>query len=183
MWIDLAFVFMGFIADNILRMIFPVDTSLRLLVFVPNLGYLAFLYVMLKKPMPFALLMAVILGLSVDVIRHEMIANAIAYPIGIYAVKVWSNQLNESLFEQVFVGLIGLFLKEFALFIFLFTIRFSQLGLWTWFVHREFLTLIGHIPLLMGLSYLGRIKTGTQKTLDQRKQRRERVLWNPTVKP
>ena len=183
MWIDVAFVILGFLADIVLRMAFPIDTSLRVLVFVPNLGFLTFLLISLKKPLPFALLSAILVGLTLDLVYHQMLANVVAYPVSIYAVKTWSNQLNESLFEQVFVLLIGLFIKEFTQYAVLFILTLTKLNLAFWFIKREFLTLIGHIPLLFVLSYLNRIKVSLNKSLSLRKMRRETVLWNPTLKP
>jgi rod shape-determining protein MreD len=183
MWIDLAFVCAGFALDNILRMFLPVDPAMRFLVFVPNLGFLAFLLVSLSKTVRRALILAFFLGLTVDFFRNEMLANAIAYPISIYVVKIWANQLNESLFELVFIGSIGLFLKEFVLFAILTLLGVTHIRFDNWFVKREFLTIIGHIPLLLGLSSLNRRKVGAQNLLDRKKKHRERVLWNPTVKP
>jgi len=183
MWIDLAFVLTGFIADLVLRIIFPIDTSLRLLAFIPNLGFLAFLMISIKKPMLIAVITAAALGLSVDLIHHQMLGNVIAYPVSIYIVKFWSSQLNESLFEQIFVGITGLFIKELAQYLILFVFGITHLTINSWFIKREFLTLIGHVPLLLGLAGLNRYKFKAQKTLAQNKQRRERVLWNPTLKP
>ena len=183
MWIDLAFVFAGFTLDSILRMFFPIDPALQFLAFVPNLGFLAFLLVSLNITYRRALILAFLLGFTVDFLRNEMLANVIAYPISIYVIKVWANQLNESLFEQVFLGTIGLFFKEFILFATLTLIGITHLSIGNWFVKREFLTIIGHIPLIWGLSYLNRYKSGAQNVLERKKKRRERVLWNPTVKP
>lgn len=161
----------------------PIDPSLRVLVFVPNLGFLAFLFVSLKRPMLEALGLALITGLCVDLMRHEFLTNMVAFPVSIYAVKTWSRQLNESVFEQVFIGSIGLFIKELTIYavLVLFTVTKLQIG--PWFVKREFLTLIGHIPLLFGLTLLNRIKEGAQKNMDQVKERKERIRWNPTAKP
>ncbi len=183
MWIDLAFVFSGFMLDNVLRLIIPIDPALRFLVFVPNLGFLAFLFVALKKSMPMALAMAVLLGLGLDLIRFEVLSNVLAFPISVYAVKIWSNTLNESLFERVFVGTIGLFIKEFTLYVILIVLGSTRLGLDTWFVKREFLTLIGHIPLLIVLGMIFKTTEGIQKTLNQQRLRRERIRWNPTARP
>lgn len=183
MWIDLAFVFSGFMLDNVLRLLFPIDPALRFLVFVPNLGFLAFLFVALKKPMLIALSLAVLLGLGLDLMRYGVISNALAYPMAVYAVKIWSNTLNESLFERVFVGTIGLFIKELALYLILFLFLSTKLEIGTWFIKREFLTLIGHIPLLIGLGLIFKTKEGLQKNLDQQRLRRERIRWNPTARP
>lgn len=183
MWIDLAFVFSGFMLDNVLRLIFPIDPAMRFLVFVPNLGFLAFLFVALKKSMPIALMTAVLLGLGLDLMRYEVLSNVLAFPIAVYAVKIWSNTLNESLFERVFVGTIGLFIKEFVLFLILFVLGSTRLGINTWFVKREFLTLIGHIPLLIVLGLFFKSAEGLQKTLNLRRQHRERIRWNPTARP
>ena len=183
MWIDFVFVFLGFLADNVLRMAFPIDTSLRVLVFVPNLGFLSFLLVSLKKPLPIALGTALLLGLSLDLIHHQMLANIIAYPISIYVVKLWSDQLNESLFEHVFVLIIGLFIKELTQYVVLYIFGTTQLYMAPWFIKREFLTLIGHIPLLFFLGVFNRLKIRINKSLSEKKKRRETVLWNPTLKP
>lgn len=183
MWIDFAFVFFGFIADMLLRMMIPIDTSLQSLVFIPHIGFLTFLLVALKKPMMLALSSALILGLIVDLLSREVLGNVIAYPITIYVIKVWSNQFNESLFEQVFVGTIALFIKEFIFYICLFILGFTHLELSAWFVKREFLTLIGHVPLLLGLCLMHRTKNRIQDTQDRHRQGRERVLTQPTLKP
>jgi len=183
MWIDLAFVLTGFIGDLVLRIIFPIDPSLRFLVFIPNLGFLAFLLISIKKPVLIAVFSAAALGLAVDLIHHQMVGNVIAYPLSIYIVKLWSSQLNESVFEQLFMGITGLFIKELAQYLILFVFGITNLYLYSWFVKREFLTLIGHVPLLLGLAGLNRFKFRAQKTLALNKQRRERVLWNPTLKP
>jgi rod shape-determining protein MreD len=183
MWIDLAFVLFGFIGDLVLRIIFPIDTSLRFLVFVPNLGFLAFLMISIKKPLLIAVISAAALGFAVDLVHHQMVGNVIAYPLSIYIVKSWSNQLNESLFEQIFMGITGLFIKELAQYMLLFVFGITHLYFYSWFIKREFITLIGHMPLLLGLAGLNRYKFRAQKTLALNKQRRERVLWNPTLKP
>jgi rod shape-determining protein MreD len=183
MWIDLAFVLSGFMFDLVLRIIFPIDTSLRFLVFIPNLGFLAFLMVSIKKPLLIAVISAAALGLGMDLLQHQMVGNVIAYPLSIYIVKFWSSQLNESLFEQIFMGITGLFIKELTQYLILFGFGITNLYLNSWFIKREFLTLIGHVPLMLGLAGLNRFKYRAQKTLALNKQRRERVLWNPTLKP
>lgn len=161
----------------------PVDPSLRVLVFVPNLGFLAFLFVSLKRPLPEALGSALIVGLCVDLMRHDFLTNMVAFPVSIYAIKTWSRQLNESVFEQIFIGTIGLFIKELTLYVILYIFAVTKLQIGPWFVKREFLTLIGHIPLLFGLTLLNRFKVGAQKNLDLERERRERIRWNPTAKP
>jgi len=183
MWIDLAFVLSGFIFDNVLRLMFPIDPAMRFLVFVPNLGFLAMLMVVLKKPLPQALGWALVLGLILDLMRHEQFSNVLAFPISVYMVKIWSQQLNESLFEQVFVGTIGLFIKELVYYLILVIFAVTRLQIGPWFIKREFLTLIGHVPLLIGLSWFNRVKNGTQKNLDLRRRGRESIRWNPTVRP
>ena len=183
MWIDFAFVFGAFMIDNAIRLMFPIDTALRGLVFIPNLGFLAYLFVSLKKPMLQALVIAALLGLFTDLISLQSFSNVFAFPISIYTVKVWSNQLNESLFEQVFIATIGLFIKELAVYLILFAFLITKINLGTWFVKREFMTLIGHVPFLIALSALNRIKNGTQNRLDKQRQRRESIRWNPTAKP
>lgn len=161
----------------------PIDPSLRTLVFVPNLGFLAFLFVSLKRPLPDALGSALILGLVVDLMRHDFLTNMLAFPISIYTIKTWSRQLNESVFEQIFIGSIGLFIKELTVYLVLVIFAVTKLKIGPWFVKREFLTLIGHIPFLYGLILLNRIKVGAQKNLDLERERRERIRWNPTAKP
>lgn len=183
MWIDLAFVFGGFLIDHVIRLTLPVDSALRLLVFVPNLGFLTFLFVSLKKPMLQALMMAVLLGFLVDMTRLQPFTNMLAYPLSVYVVKEWSNQLNESLFEQVFIGTIGLFIKELILYVILMVLSVTKIHPYTWFVKREFLTLIGHIPLLIGLTLLNRTRIESQDKLNKQRQRRESIRWTPTVKP
>jgi len=183
MWIDLAFVFGAFMFDTVIRLIFPIDTALTGLVFVPNLGFLAYLFVSLKKPMLSALVFAALLGLLTDLIRLQTFSNVLAFPISIYAIKVWSNQLNESVFEQVFIGTIGLFIKEFMAYLILFVMLVTKINIGTWFVKREFMTLIGHIPFLILLIALNRVKNRTQNKLVKQRQRRESIRWNPTAKP
>jgi cell shape-determining protein MreD len=183
MWIDLAFVFGAFMVDTVIRLIFPIDTALTGLVFVPNLGFLAYLFVSLKKPMLSALVFAALLGLLTDLIRLQSFSNVLAFPISIYAIKVWSKQLNESVFELVFIGTIGLFIKEFAAYLILFVMLVTKINIGTWFVKREFMTLIGHIPFLILLIALNRVKNRTQNKLVKQRQRRESIRWNPTAKP
>ena len=183
MWIDLAFVFGGFLIDQVLRLTLPVDSALKLLVFVPNLGFLAYLFVSLKKPMLEAVLMAALVGVLVDLTRNESFTNVLAYPLSVYVVKEWSNQLNESLFELVFIGTIGLFIKELSLYLILLALSITKIHPDTWFVRREFLTLIGHVPLLIGLTLLNRIRMQSQDKANKQRQRRESIRWTPTVKP
>lgn len=183
MWIDVVFVILGFVADNILRLMFPVDTSLRILTFVPNLGFLALLFVSLKKTLPSAILTAFLLGLVLDLLHHEAFINAAAYPISILMVKIWDQQLNDSLFEHVFMGSIGLFIKELALYGVLFLLAYTRLDIGVWFIHREFMTLVMHIPLMIGLALLDRVRVTLQKRLDKERLNRESIRWNPTARP
>lgn len=183
MWIDLAFVFIGFVADNILRLMFPVDPSLRILTFVPNLGFLALLLVSLKKTFPSAVLTAFVLGLMLDLLHHEAFVYAVSYPISILLVKIWSQQLNDSLFEHVFMGIIGLFIKELVLYALLFLFAYTRLDIRVWFIRREFMTLVLHIPLLIGLALLDRTRVSLQKRIDKERLSRESIRWNPTARP
>lgn len=176
--IQISFVFSLFVIDNILQVLFPVDFEMRRLFFVSSLGIVGLMLTLQKMPFQQALLIALGVGFSMDVIRYGyFFMYTLTYALTIFIVWFWSNQVNDSFIELTILSILTIFTKEIILFILMRIIGQSQLSLLNWFIYREFLTLVIHVPLVMGILFLHHRRNDLLAGRERRKRKAEDPLY------
>lgn len=176
--LDALFVVAFFILDRILQTLFPVDFELRRLFFVSNMGLVALMVVLHKRPLGEMLVIAFISGLVLDISHYGyFLMEAISFTFTLWVVRVWSNQVNESVLELAILSLLTIFIHESFVFALLRILSMTQLSVLNWFVYREFLTLVIHIPLILFILGLNHARLGLLNQREVSKQRAEDPLF------
>lgn len=176
---NVLFVIAGFFADTLLSVFFPMDPALRTIVWVPSLGFLSFILVIRKRSLGYALAFAVLTGFLVDALQYNQPVAIVIFPLIVFAVKSWSEHLNDSAFELIFIGIVALFLRELGLYLWFLGVGVTRLTVELWFAKRVFLTLIMHVPLLGAWLLVNRAKNVLIAQAENRRHYQESGLWRP----
>lgn len=174
---NVLFVLAGFFADTILSLFFPLDPALRTIVWVPSLGFLSFILILRKRSLGEAVALGVLIGFILDVMQYNQPVTVLVFPLVVFAVKNWSEHLNESAVETIFIGIVALFLRELGLYLWFLGTGVTRLSLELWFAKRVFLTLIVHIPLLWAWLGVHRLKNALVAQADANRRFQETGLW------
>jgi hypothetical protein len=176
---NILFVIAGFSADTLLSLFFPMDPALRTVVWVPSLGFLSFILVIRKRSLGYAIAFGILTGFLVDAWQYNQPVAVVVFPVIVFAVKNWSEHLNDSAFELIFIGIVALFLRELGLYLWFLGVGVTRLSVELWFAKRVFLTLIVHVPLLAVWLLVNRFKNILIAQSENRRHYQESGLWRP----
>ena len=108
---------------------------------------------------------------------------ALSYTITLFIVRIWSNQVNESIPEIIILGVLTIFVHNFIVFFIMRTLNLSTISFLNWVTYRQFLTLIGNIPIILlayyGYSFMNRVEVRRDKV----RRRNEKTLWMKVSNP
>lgn len=173
-----------FIIDTFLNIIFPIDYASIRLSFVSSMGIVSIMFISRDLDFVNSLLIAFIFGFLVDITHYAYFSMfALSYTLTILLIRVWSNQVNESLPEFIILGILTIFVKEVIIFIIMRGLSLSSMTFLTWFTYRQFISLIGNIPLII-LAYYGyAIKNQFKIRKDIVRRKHEKTLWMKVSNP
>ena len=110
------------------------------------------------KPLD-ALILAFIAGFILDFSHYGLfMVYAVVYTLTILIVMLWSKHMTETLYELVILVIVGVFIKEGMIYGFMLLSGYTTMSLLTWLGRREFVTLIGNIPIIVICIFLNDIK-------------------------
>ncbi len=173
-----------FIIDTFLNSIFPIDYANIRMSFVSSMGIVGLMFISRDLDFKNSLLLALAFGLLTDVTHYAyFLLFAVSFTITIWIIRVWSNQLNESLPEFIILGVLTIFVKESIIFIIMRSMGLSSMSFVTWFTFRQFLSLIGNIPLIVIAYYGYAFKNQFEHKKDIIRRRNEKTLWMKVSNP
>ena len=153
----IVYLFTCFIIDIFLNSIFPIDYASVRMSFVSSMGIIGLMFISRDLDLISSLLIAFAFGILVDLTHYAYFSIfALSFTFTIWIVRAWSNQINESIPEFIILGILTIFVKEAIIFIIMRVLSLSSMSFITWFTFRQFLSLIGNIPLII-LAYYGYI--------------------------
>lgn len=183
-FINISFVAGAFLLDSILQSIFPVDFEMRRLFVVFNMGIMALLLLLRKESFLKVLIIAFAVGFALDFVRYGyFFLNALSFSLSLLLIRVWSNQINESIIELIILSVLAVFVKEVIEYGLLFMSNLTHLNPLNWFIYRGFLTILMHIPLSLVVLYFNNIR---EESLDHNlrvKRKMESALYKELRKP
>lgn len=180
----LIYLFFCFFVDIFLSNIFPVDYANVRLSFVSNMGIIGIMFVSRELDFKNSLLLAFVFGLFIDLTHYSyFLLTALSYTITILIVRVWSNQLNESIPEIIILGVLTIFVQNIIVFFIIRILDLSSLSFFMWVTYRQFLTLLGNIPLIVLAYYAYNIKNQFEIEKDKVRRRNEKTLWMKVSNP
>ncbi len=167
-----------FLIDIILGILFPLDYALRSMIFVPQMTLAGVILSVREMKLTERLLLALIVGFLLDITHFDFgFINAIAFASTVLVVAIWSQHMSESFYELIILTLVGLFIKEIIVFLLYQMAGDTHMSIITWLAKREFLTMIGNIPIIIGCIYLNSMKEEILGRQDRIKRSREKVRW------
>lgn len=176
--IQIAFFAFCFLIDILLGIFFPVDYALHTLIFVPQMTLAAVILSARDVQLTQGLLMALIVGLILDITHFDFgFVNAISFTATVLAVAIWSQHMSESFYELIILTLVGLFIREIIVFLLFQMSGDTHMSVMTWLARREFLTMLGNIPVIIVCIYLNGIKDDILGRQERQKRAREKVRW------
>ncbi len=180
----LTYLFFCFLVDTILSSIFTVDYANIRLSFVSNMGIVGLMFLCRNLNIKDTLLMAFVFGLFVDMTHYSFFSlMALSYTITLFIVRIWSNQVNESIPEILILGVLTIFVHNTIVFFIMRILNISSITFINWVSSRQFLTLIGNLPLIL-LAYFGyNIMMNLEIRKDNDRRKNEKTLWMKVSNP
>ncbi len=167
-----------FFIDIVLGILFPIDYALRALIFVPQMTLAAVILSAREMKLTDGLLMALIVGLVLDITHFDFgFINALSFTGSVLVVAIWSQHMSESFYELIILTLVGLFIKESIVFLMVQLAGDSHMSVVTWLARREFLTMLGNIPIIIGCIYINSLKEDVLGRQERMKRAGEKVRW------
>lgn len=170
--------------DTLLNSIFPIDYSGVRMSFISNMGIIGLMFVSRELSFKDSLIFAFLFGILIDTTQYAyFLMFALSFTLTILIVRVWANQINNSIPEIIILGILTIFVKEIVVFIIIRVLGISSMSFLTWFTSRQFLSLIGNIPLIV-LAYFGYdLKNRFEINKDRVRRKNEKTLWMKVSNP
>jgi rod shape-determining protein MreD len=180
----IIYLMMCFVIDTLLNSIFPIDYSSVRMSFISNMGIIGLMFVSRELSFKDSLIFAFLFGILIDTTHYAyFLMFALSFTITILIVRVWANQINNSLPEIVILGILTIFVKEVVVFIIIRVLGISSMSFLTWFTSRQFLTLIGNIPLIVVAYFAYDLKNRFEINKDRARRKNEKTLWMKVSNP
>lgn len=172
------YVFLCFLIDGILAVLFPNSYLLDQMMFIPCLGFSAMVLTIREMDLINACLFACCFGIFYDFFYAQTFAvNAVIFTIIALIVHTWSRHMTETIVELLVLCISTIFVKELMVYIVMSLQSVTDMSLTTWFINREFLTLIFNVGLALIVVFLLRIKDDYLEIRDRRIRREEHIQW------
>ena len=171
-------VWICFLADEILMVLFPGDYLLNGLLFVANLGFCAVILTIRKFDFLESVLFAILWGMFYDFFcANTFLVYAIIYGITACLLRLWSKHMTETLIESLILCIVTIFAKDIMVYCYMVFQRITTLSLMEWAEHYELLTLLANTILVMIIVLLMRIKDDYLFMKEKRIRKGEKIEW------
>ncbi|MEA5026201.1 hypothetical protein SDC9_191188 [bioreactor metagenome] len=173
-----VYIVLCFIADFIIGDFLPLDFAAKSMIFVPALGFCSLILISRKLDITDSIFLSLGAGFVYGLfLPGSLLLYPILFMLVIMVTHMWSVNLNDTIIELLILLLMAIFVKEFLLYQYMTISGVTTLGFISWVRVYLFISIFGHIPLLLGIIYFYRhVLKLTQKNI-RRKQNREQLVW------
>lgn len=178
MLVHVMFVSVCFLIDGILMTLFPNDNVGTQLLFISNLGFCAMILTIRKFEPINGYLFAICFGMVYDhFFANSFLVYAIVYCAIAFVIHVWSKHMMDTVLESIILCISTIFVKDLMVYCIMIFNRMTMLDIQTWFMTREFLTILANSILVLILISLIRIKDNYLEMKERQVRKEERVEW------
>ena len=178
MRMDALFIFVCFLVDSALSMLFPISYAPDDFIFIASLGFCALVLTLRKYQLLDAVLLAGCFGLFYDFFyANTYLINFILYILIAWLVCIWRKHMPETIFESIILCITTIFVKEGMLYCIMRIMDQTSLSVGEWFVNREFLTLTLNALMVFVLVSMIRIKDDYLLSKEKRIRKEEKIEW------
>ncbi|MDO4702218.1 MAG: hypothetical protein Q4A47_06345 [Erysipelotrichaceae bacterium] len=172
--INVIFLIICFLVDALLGIIFKNDFALRSFTFIPSGFFLSFMLVVKEKNLFETIIFTFLCGMFMDLIHgdHFLLYALLCLLCGII-YHLWAKHLSESIFEQILILEVILFVKEILLFMYFSISKLIDLSFVNFIESRLFITLLGNIIVILVLIFANHIRKYLNYDLERKKRRNE----------
>lgn len=171
-------IFVLFLLDKLIVLLFPYDPSYVTVSLVPYLSFMMLIASTRKLPIRFSLLLAVFLGFLLDVFGNITFMLYVVLLIAmVFIAYFWGRNLTDTRFEDFLFLITTLFVNEIILFIFMKINGGSDLSVLSWLIKRESGTLLFNAIQALWITYLANWIEVHINEQDNERRRGESVKW------
>lgn len=172
------FVLICYLIDGILMIFFPSSFLLNSTMFIPCLGLSAMILTVRKFERIDACLFACCFGMFYDFFyAHEFLTYALIYTFIAFVVQIWSRHMMDTVVELLVLCISTIFVKEAVVYFLMILESRTNMDIMSWFVNREFMTLVGNALLVGIVIFLIRIKDDFLQIRESRIRKEEKIEW------
>ena len=176
--INFGFLIFAMAADTVLKTWVGYDSSSVHLSFIPQVLFMAWMLMSVKFSLKTALIWSFVLGLALDFTAQAYILiQAVAFVSTVVLTRYWARNVNDAYVELTSVLILSIFIKEFSLWGLMRLSGLSAMSWIVWFSNHQFLTLLGNIPLALGIIFLNFMRVRYLAQRNFAKQKAERLFW------
>ncbi len=167
-----------FILDFWISLIVGIDYAASFLVFIPSLGFGSLILISKKMSLLDALMWVMTVGFIYGLfIPGNLFLYPLLFAAAMLLVRIWSTNLNESVFELLILCLVAILIKDYLLFVYMQAVGITVMNVIYWIKTYLFMAIVGNAFFLILIIYLYRYISKIQIVFTQRKQKKEHVNW------
>lgn len=178
MIMNIIFVLLSFLADGAIMALFPPDSSMQTVFFISNLGFCT-MVLLLKEYEPInSYLFAICWGLFYDYFfANTFLVYAIVFAFIAFLMQLWSKHVTDTMVETLIICISTLFVKDCVVYFYMKFQGILQMDIATWFLHREFLTILINALFVVVVVFFNHLKDDFMERRDRRIRKEERIEW------
>lgn len=170
-------VFACFLVDSILSVLFPGNFGGGLY-FVPCVGFCALILNIRHMELTDALLLSAFAGMFYDFFyANTLFLYFLLFCVMCFLTRLWILVMNESLLENVVLCISTIFVREFMVYVIMYTGNRTSMTFQVWMQDRIFLTLIVNAVLVFILVLISYLVEDYLHQRELRIRKEERLPW------
>ncbi|MDD3049370.1 MAG: rod shape-determining protein MreD [Bacilli bacterium] len=178
MWARYLLIFVCFLLDGAISVIFPVKFGASGLYFVPCLGFSAMILTIRQLDLKDSIIISILFGFFYDFFyANTSFLYAIVFVLLCLLTRLWIKQINESLIENLLLCISTIFVRELMVYFIMISSNTTTMGFNMWMVNRMFLTLVVNGILVLALVFVSYIVEDRLQRREIRLRREERLPW------
>ncbi len=171
------FIIFSFLIDGMLLVLFSTSIGDSLF-FIPSLGFCAMVLTIRKFTSVNAYIFAFSMGMLYDYLfANTFLTYAFIYLFIGFVVQFWKKHMMDTAIESLILCISTLFVKECMIYFFMIFRQWTRVDVVTWFVRREFLTLLVNGILVFLVIFLIRLKDEYLALKDRKIRKEEKIEW------
>ncbi len=175
---NILFVFVSFLIDGIIMALFPADSAMQSVFFVSNLGFCAMVLTLKEYESINAYLFTICWGIFYDYFyAGTFLVYAIVFAFIAFLMQLWSKHVTDTILESLIICISTLFVKDCVVYFYMRFQSVIQMDIATWFLHREFLTILMNILLVILAVGIIHLKNDYLKRRELRIRKEEKIEW------
>lgn len=178
MWPRYLLIFVCFLLDGVISVIFPVKFGVSGLYFISCIGFSAMVLTIRHLDFRDSMILSILFGMFYDFFyANTMFLYAILFALMCLLIRIWIKQINISIIENVLLCISTIFVRELVVYLLMIASNHTTMSFNTWILNRMFLTLVVNGILVLALVFVSYIVEDHLQRREIRIRKEERLPW------